>query len=178
MPTRIPEYLTLVGSLLIAAVLLSRASARFGVPVLLAFIGLGMLAGQDGLGRIEFKNYQLSFDLSITALLLILFYGGFNTTLPRVRNGLAPAVILATVGVLGTAGLIGVVVHLMLPLSWTEALLVGAIISPTGRGRGLLRIGKGRIPAQEARRYDAGAGVGFQRSDGRAAGRDAYAQHR
>lgn len=131
MPTGIPEYLALVGSLLIVAVLLSRASARFGVPALLAFIGLGMLAGQDALGLIEFKNYQLSFDLSITALILILFYGGFNTTLPRVRNGLAPAVVLATVGVLGTAGLIGAAVHLMMPLSWTEALLVGAIISPT-----------------------------------------------
>ena len=56
MPTRIPEYLAPIGSLLIAAVVLSRASARCAVPALLAFIGLGMLAGQGGIRLIEFKN--------------------------------------------------------------------------------------------------------------------------
>ena len=62
-----------------AGVLLSRASARFGVPALLTFLALGMLAGEQGIGRIFFSNYHLSFDISITALVLILFDGGFNT---------------------------------------------------------------------------------------------------
>ena len=128
---QIGEYLAIVGALLITAVLLSRASAWFGVPAMLAFIGLGMLMGEDGLGRIGFSNYRLSFDLSITALILILFDGGVNTTLRQVRTGLLPGMVLATVGILGTAGLVGVVVHLMFPYSWKEAFLIGAIVSPT-----------------------------------------------
>src|SRR5215472_3977395 len=113
MPTSIATYLTLLGALLVAGVLLSRASARFGVPALLTFLGLGMLAGEEGIGGIVFNDYHLSFDVSITALVLILFDGGFNTPAARLRSGLAPAVTLATIGVLGNSALVGLVVHLL-----------------------------------------------------------------
>jgi cell volume regulation protein A len=127
----IADYLTIIGILLIAAILLSRASARFGVPALLAFVGLGMLAGEDGLGRFVFSDYRLTFDFGIVTLILILFDGGFNTPLSRVREALVPALILATAGVVCTAALVGLAVHMLFSLNWTAALLVGAIISPT-----------------------------------------------
>ena len=85
-----------------AGIVLSRASARFGVPALLTFLALGMLAGEEGIGRIFFNNYHLSFDVSITALVLILFDGGFNTPAVRIRSGMVPALTLATLGVVGS----------------------------------------------------------------------------
>lgn len=156
MPTPIAARLALVGLLLIAAILLSRASARFGVPALLSFVGLGMLAGEDGLGRFVFNDYRLSFDVGITALILILFDGGFNTPRSRVREGMLPALLLATVGVLATAALTGLAVHLLFPFNWPEALLVGAILSPTDAaavfsvlGRAGLQLKKGISTALE-----------------------------
>jgi potassium/hydrogen antiporter len=131
MPTLIATYLTVVGALLLVGVFLSRASARFGVPALLAFLVLGMLAGGEGLGRIFFSNYHLSFDIGVTALVLILFDGGFNTPAARIRSSLLPALALATIGVVGSAGLVGLLVHSLFPFNWTESLLVGSIISPT-----------------------------------------------
>jgi potassium/hydrogen antiporter len=116
---------------LVAGVLLSRASARFGVPALLTFLALGILAGEEGIGRIFFNNYHLSFDVSITALVLILFDGGFNTPAVRIRSGLVPALTLATLGVVGSSALVGLVVHLLFPFNWVESLLVGSILSST-----------------------------------------------
>jgi cell volume regulation protein A len=130
-PTSIATYLTVLGALLVAGVLLSRASARFGVPALLTFLALGMLAGEEGIGRFFFSNYHLSFDISITALVLILFDGGFNTPAARIRSGLAPALTLATLGVVGSSALVGLVVHLVFPFNWAESLLVGSILSST-----------------------------------------------
>jgi cell volume regulation protein A len=101
------------------------------VPALLAFLALGMLAGEDGIGGIGFNNYHLSFDISVTALVLILFDGGFNTPAVTIRSGLIPALTLATLGVLGSSALVGWVVHLLFPFNWTESLLVGSIISST-----------------------------------------------
>jgi cell volume regulation protein A len=80
----------------VVGVLLSRTSAMFGVPALLTFLALGVLTGEEGIGRIFFDNYYLTFDISITALVLILFDGGFNTPAVRIRSGLMPALTLAT----------------------------------------------------------------------------------
>jgi potassium/hydrogen antiporter len=118
------------GLLLGVSVVFSRASQRTGVPIALLFIVVGMLAGSEGLGRIEFDDYQFSFRVGVVALALILFDGGLNTPLGAVRKAAAPAGILATVGVAGTAVLVAVGAH-WLGLGWREALLIGAVVSST-----------------------------------------------
>ncbi|HJU29198.1 MAG TPA: potassium/proton antiporter, partial [Candidatus Binataceae bacterium] len=130
MPTPIGLYLTALGIVLVSGVLLSRASAGLGVPALLAFLAIGMLAGENGLG-IRFNDYRLTFDISITALVLILFDGGLNTPLRVIRTAVAPAIVLATAGVVASALLVGLIVHLLIPLTWTESLLVGSILAST-----------------------------------------------
>jgi cell volume regulation protein A len=118
------------GALLAVSVLFSRASERFAVPAALVFLALGMLAGSEGLGRIAFDDYGFAFRLGTVALVLILFDGGLNTPLSAVRDVARPAALLATVGVVGTAGLVAVVAH-QLGFAWTHALLLGAVVSST-----------------------------------------------
>src|SRR5690348_2719184 len=113
MPTPIAIYLAVLGALLALGVMISGASARFGVPLMLAFLIIGMLAGENGIGRIAFSDYRLTFDIGVTALVLILFDGGFNTPLARIRGAIAPAIGLATFGVAAGATLVGLVVHLL-----------------------------------------------------------------
>lgn len=89
-----------------------------------------MLAGSEGLGRIAFDDYRFAFRLGTLALALILFDGGLNTPLASVRRAAAPAGVLATVGVAGTAALVAAAAH-ALGLGWREALLLGAVVSST-----------------------------------------------
>ena len=135
MPTSepLPTALLLVicGVLLALSVLFSRASGRFGIPVALLFLGLGMAAGESGPGGIEFSDYGLAFRLGTVALVLILFDGGLNTPLSAIQAALRPAAALATIGVVATAALMGVAAHLLFGFEWTEALLLGAIVSST-----------------------------------------------
>jgi cell volume regulation protein A len=79
------------GLLLAISVLFSRASQRFGVPIALLFLGVGMLAGSEGLGGIDFEDYEFAFRIGVLALALILFDGGLNTPLVAVRRAAAPA---------------------------------------------------------------------------------------
>ncbi len=118
------------GFLLCVSVLFSRASQQTGLPIALLFLLVGMLAGSEGIGGIEFDNYQLAFRLGTLALALILYDGGLNTPLTALRRVAAPAGILATAGVAAIAGLTAVGGH-ALGLSWREALLVGAVVSST-----------------------------------------------
>jgi cell volume regulation protein A len=118
------------GLLLGVSVVFSRASSRTGVPIALLFILVGMLAGSEGLGRIAFDDYRFAFRLGTLALALILFDGGLNTPLAAVRRAAAPAGVLATVGVAGTAALVAAAAH-ALGLGWREALLLGAVVSST-----------------------------------------------
>ena len=129
-PVSVALILTVVAILMAASVVLSHASQWTGVPVVLLFLALGVLAGEKGIGHIAFRNYRLSFDLGTAALVLILFDGGLNTPLTRIRAGIRPAAVLATAGVAGTAALVSVAARLF-GFSWTEALLLGAIVSPT-----------------------------------------------
>jgi cell volume regulation protein A len=101
------------------------------VPVALLFLGIGMAAGSDGPGGIEFADYGFAFRLGTVALVLILFDGGLNTPLSAVRSAIRPASALATVGVVVTAALVGVAARVLFAFSWTEALLLGAIVSST-----------------------------------------------
>ncbi len=118
------------GLLLAISVLFSRASQRFGVPIALLFLGVGMLAGSEGIGGIDFNNYQFAFRIGVLALALILFDGGLNTPLNAVRRAAAPAGVLATIGVAATATLVAAGAH-YLGLGWAAALLLGAVVSST-----------------------------------------------
>jgi potassium/hydrogen antiporter len=118
------------GLLLGVSVIFSRASQRTGVPIALLFLAVGMLAGSEGLGHIAFDDYRFAFRLGTLALALILFDGGLNTPLGAVRRVLAPAGILATLGVVGTAALVAIAAHAF-GLGWREAFLVGAVVSST-----------------------------------------------
>jgi cell volume regulation protein A len=136
----------LIGALLvIAAILSTRLSQRFGVPGLVLFVGIGMLAGSSGPGQIMFADYALSLNVGLIALAIILFSGGLDTRLRLFRAAIVPAVMLSTVGVAVTMLLIGVAGWLLTPLSLLEGLLLGAILAPTDaaatfnvlRGKGL-----------------------------------------
>jgi len=122
--------LTTFGLLLGLSAVFSRATARFSVPLALIFLGIGMLAGEEGVGGIVFENYQAAYRLGIVALVFILFDGGLNTPYSSVRRHIKPAALLATLGVLATALLVAGGARL-LRFSWPAALLVGAVVSST-----------------------------------------------
>lgn len=122
--------LVLGGLLLAISTLSSRVSRRVGVPVFLLFLVLGMLAGSEGVGGIHFDDFDLSFRIGSVALALILFDGGLNTPYSAFRSAFSPAVVLATVGVAGTALLVALVGY-YLGLDLLVALLLGAIVSST-----------------------------------------------
>ncbi|MDB4912554.1 MAG: sodium/hydrogen exchanger [Gemmatimonadetes bacterium] len=129
-PVATAILLTAFGALLAASVGLSRASAKLGLPVALLFLLVGVLAGSEGIGGIPFEDYHFTFRLGTTALVLILFDGGLNTSMSAVRSVLFPSAVLATVGVLATAGLVAVVAHAF-GLAWPMAFLLGSIVSST-----------------------------------------------
>jgi potassium/hydrogen antiporter len=122
--------LAIFGILLAASALSSRATSRVGVPVALVFLVIGVLAGSEGLGGIPFEDYQLSYRLGLIALVFILFDGGLNTAASVVRRVAAPAAVLATVGVIGTAVVFAVGAR-MFGFSVPEAMLLGAVVSST-----------------------------------------------
>jgi cell volume regulation protein A len=118
------------GLLLGVSVLSSRASERTGVPAVLLFLGVGILAGSEGLLGIRFEDYGFAFRMGSIALALILFDAGLNTPFKRVRTVLAPSLVLATAGVLASA-LVLALGAWVLGLPWPVALLLGAIVSST-----------------------------------------------
>ncbi|MDZ7267615.1 MAG: potassium/proton antiporter [candidate division KSB1 bacterium] len=125
-------YLLLIGSVLILFSLgMAKLSANLGVPVLLLFLAIGMLAGSEGPGGIYFDDAGMAQSVGIIALVFILFAGGLDTDWKAVRPVLWPAAGLATVGVLLTALIVGVVAHLFYSFSLLEGLLLGAVISST-----------------------------------------------
>jgi potassium/hydrogen antiporter len=122
----------LLGSLLVLAGILSSLIAlRFGAPLLLVFLLVGMLAGEGGLGGIKFDDVGLAYTVGSIALALILFDGGLRTRLATFRNVLAPAVTLATVGVLITTLLTAPVAKFVFGIGWIQALLMGAVVAST-----------------------------------------------
>jgi cell volume regulation protein A len=122
----------LLGSLLILAGILSSLLAlRFGAPLLLVFLLIGMLAGEAGPGGLKFDDVGTAYTVGSIALALILFDGGLRTRFTAFRHVLAPAGTLATAGVLVTAILIAPVAHFALGVSWLEGLLVGSVIAST-----------------------------------------------
>ncbi|HEX4505547.1 MAG TPA: potassium/proton antiporter [Alphaproteobacteria bacterium] len=125
------ELILLGGLLLLLSVFAGAASARLGAPLLLAFLGLGMLAGEDGPGHIRFDDFRVSYLIGSAALAIILFEGGLATRWAHVRRLVAPSALLATVGVAVTAGIVGATAHYGFGIPWVGALLVGAVVAPT-----------------------------------------------
>ncbi len=126
------EEIFLVGSiLLIASILSSKTSYWFGIPTLILFLVVGMLAGSEGLGGIHFDDPQLAQTLGVIALNFILFSGGLDTKMESIRPVIWRGISLSTIGVLITAAIVGVAVHLITDLSMLEGLLLGSIVSST-----------------------------------------------
>jgi potassium/hydrogen antiporter len=122
----------LLGAVLVMAGILSSLLAlRFGAPLLLVFLFIGVLAGDSGPGRIEFDDVRTTYLVGSVALALILFDGGLRTRFATIRAVLAPSMVLATIGVLLTAAITAPAAKYALDLNWTEALLVGAVIAST-----------------------------------------------
>ena len=119
------------GGILCASALVALGAARTGVPVLVAFLGLGMLLGSDGPGGIEFDDAELARHVGIVGLVLILFEGGLQTSWRRLRSVAVPASLLSTVGVVVTALLTGVAARVLFDLSWLGAVLLGAVVAST-----------------------------------------------
>ncbi len=117
--------------LLLGSIFASRISDRFGIPALLLFLALGMLAGSDGPGGLYFDDPALAQAVGVVALAFILFSGGLDTEWKSIRPVARDAVLLATLGVVVTAIVMGGLAKLVLGLSWPTALLLGSIVSST-----------------------------------------------
>ncbi len=126
------EYILIGASiLLLISVLVSKISDRFGIPALLLFLILGMLAGSDGPGGIYFDDPALAQFIGVIALVLILFSGGLDTEWNRVRPIVKEGLLLSTLGVFITALVVGLFVSVLLGFSLVEGLLLGSIVSST-----------------------------------------------
>lgn len=127
----IDQLILVAAVLILAGIVSSKLSARLGLPVLVLFILVGMLAGEGGPGGIRFNNPQAAHALGTLALALILFDGGLQTSIASAKSVWKPASVLATFGVLITATITGLAAASILDLPLLEGLLVGAIVGST-----------------------------------------------
>ena len=127
----VDRMILLVAVLLILGIASSKLSARMGLPVLVLFLLVGMLVGEEGIGGIVFDNYVLAHGVGTVALALILFDGGLRTDLRQFRSVMAPALTLASIGVVLTAAIVGLAAMFLLDLRWTVAFLTASIVSST-----------------------------------------------
>lgn len=126
------ENILLIGSvLLFLSLIAGKTSSRFGVPVLLLFLAIGMLAGSDGIGGIHFDNPKIAQFIGVIALNFILFSGGLDTSWGSVKPVLWQGVTLSTLGVMLTALLVGLFVWLITDFTFIEGMLLGSIVAST-----------------------------------------------
>lgn len=122
----------LIGAvLLLISIVASDISSRMGAPLLLVFLTLGMLAGEDGPGGIRFDDFEVAYVIGTLALAVIIFDGGMHTKREIFRVALWPAISLATIGVMATATLVGVFAAWILGVGWLQGILLGAIVGST-----------------------------------------------
>ena len=125
------EPLLLMGFVILICILLNRFLEKIPVPSLLIFIALGMFFGENGVLKIPFDDYAAVNIICSISLIFIMFYGGFSTNLKAAQPVLGQAVVLSTLGVVGTAGAVAVFAHILYRLPWLECFLIGAVISST-----------------------------------------------
>ena len=150
--------LLLVGAILLASLVVALGAARTGLPVLVAFLGLGMLLGSDGPGGIEFDDAELAREVGIVGLALILYEGGLQTSWRRLRQVAVPAALLSTVGVVVSAVLTGVAAHVLFDISWLESILLGAVVSSTDAAAVFATLRATHIRRRVARTLEAESG--------------------
>lgn len=124
-------YLLIAGIVIIACVLCNKITGKLGIPMLLAFILLGMFFGSDGVVRIQFDNYEFAEQICSVALIFIMFYGGFGTKWSEAKPVAVKAVLLSSLGTILTAGLVGVFCFFALKIPLLESFLIGSVISST-----------------------------------------------
>ena len=125
------SFILVAGVLVLGSLTLTLLTQRVRMPALVVFIGVGMLIGTDGLGLIEFDDFELAQEIGIIALALILFEGGLTTGFSAIRPVLGPSLSLATVGTVLTAAITGALAVLLLDVSTLEGFLLGAVIAST-----------------------------------------------
>jgi cell volume regulation protein A len=138
-----PVIVLIGAGLIVLSVFTSLISFRVGAPLLLVFLGIGLAAGEDGIGGIEFENVEAAYFIGSVALAVILFDSGAGTRLHSFRVAAAPAIVLATVGVLLTAVLVAIPTRYLLDVNWLQAFLLGSIVGSTDAAAVffLLRVG-------------------------------------
>lgn len=140
---------TLVGTaLVVAAAFSSLIAFRFGAPLLLLFLGIGLVSGADGLG-IQFDNARVAYFAGSLALAVILFDSGFGTPLKALRQAALPALSLATLGVVLTTAVFGAAVFYVLHLTWMESFLLGAAVASTDAAAVFFLLRAGEINLRE-----------------------------
>lgn len=123
--------LLVVSLIIIACIVANKITNRIGVPMLLAFILLGMLFGSDGIFKIDFGNFIFAEKICSIALVFIIFYGGFSTNWNKAKNVAVKSILLSSVGVIITALLTGLFCYYILKIELFESLLIGAVLSST-----------------------------------------------
>lgn len=123
--------LFLMGTVIVICVLTHKFTSHLKVPSLLFFIGLGMCFGENGIFRISFDDYALSEMICSACLIFVMFYGGFGTNIKEAKPVAVQSFLLSTLGVVLTAGMVGVFVHVALGAGWLESMLIGSVVSST-----------------------------------------------
>ena len=126
-----PIALALAAAVILICIFFAKLSNRIGVPVLLAFILLGMMFGSDGIFKIPFEDFHFAEQTCSVALIFIIFYGGYGTNWKEAKKVAPASILLSSAGVLLTALLTGLFCHFALRFSWLESLLIGAVLSST-----------------------------------------------
>lgn len=123
--------LLLVSIVIFTCVLFNKLSSRLGIPMLLAFIALGIFFGVDGVIKIYFEDYKFAENICSAALIFIMFYGGFGTKWEEAKPIAVKAILLSSIGVILTSGFVGIFCYLFLNFGLLESLLIGAVIGST-----------------------------------------------
>ena len=123
--------LLMMSVIILLCIMLNIISSKIGVPVLLAFILLGMVFGSDGIFKIKFDDFKQAETICSFALIFIMFYGGFGTNINEAKPIALKAGLLSSVGVLLTSVFVALFGHYILMFSWINSMLIGAVISST-----------------------------------------------
>jgi len=125
------SYILLVAAVILLCLSLNKMSDKLGIPMLLAYILLGMMFGTDGILKIPFDNFTIAEQICTVSLIFIMFYGGFGTNWKQAKPVAGKAVLLSTVGVILTAVTTGAFCHFILKMDFWESMLIGSVISST-----------------------------------------------